>query len=277
MARLNIEDCWWTDPRRSLLIKKIGEDKADIVTIRAWRLAQEFWKHGKGLVPDYMFQTLEHWQDLIDAKLADVRGSFVYVRGSSAYLDWVREAKENASKAGKASADARKKKHGSAQPISKKQEKTLKSSNDSRTESNDLEPSDSLSVSVSLSDLVSEVSTSTAAKKIASVPDLKFDAKSFDEVLNIIPETKKTLWLDLYSDEEFIIREIKKAFGWYCDNPQKKPKSTKGWLRALSSWLDRSWTYRSKNIPGKSNQIFKNEANHIWANTPTEPDGEVSA
>lgn len=183
MARLNIEDCWWTDPRRSLLIKKLGEERADIVAIRAWRLAQEFWKSNKGLVPDYLFQTLECWQDLIDAKLADVRGAFVYVRGSSAYLDWLREQKETASKAGKASAEARKKKTGTAQPNGRNAKKQStehsEKSNGNRTESNGIEPSVSGSYSVSgscsvsnLDSLVSEAPSDDSVPKNSASKEL---------------------------------------------------------------------------------------------------------
>ena len=163
MARLNIEDCWWTDPRRSALARKIGsEDKADIAAIRAWKLAQEFWKKGKGLVPIYLFEVLEYYQELLDCHLAEVRGEFVYVRGSSAYLDWVREAREKAQKAGKASAEARKKKHGTSQPLnnegknpkSKEPDRTTteQEPNKNRTKSNLTEPSVSGSVSISISD-----------------------------------------------------------------------------------------------------------------------------
>lgn len=276
MARLNIEDCWWTDPRRSALVRKLGEDMADITAIRAWRIAQEFWKHNKGLVPREIFETIPHFEELINAKLAYVQGEFIYVKGSSAYLDWVREKREQASLAGKKSAAARKQKFGSAQPMpTNHADDVVDQSNDSRTELNTPEPSDSLSDSGSnsVSDFV--ISTSTAAK-VASVPDAKFDAKSVDQIFSIIPKEKKDLWIDLYADEDFIIREIKKAFSWYSDNPQKKPKSTRGWLRALSSWLDRGWGFQAKQIKGhapKSTQLVKNEANWEWANTTSETKG----
>lgn len=152
MARINIEDCWWTDPRRSLLIKNIGsEELADGSIIKAWRVAQEFWKSNKGLIPLELFETLPNYKNIIDSKLADVRNAFVYVRGSSAYLDWVREKREQASVAGKKSAESRKLKSGSAQPSSKKTKKSAnnldKSPNEARTEFNDAEPSDSGSYS----------------------------------------------------------------------------------------------------------------------------------
>lgn len=102
MARINIEDCWWTDPRRSAL-QRLGMD-ADGLAVRAWRLAQDFWKNGRALVPKALFDTLDGAGSLLDVGLAEVRESLVYVRGSSAYLDWIHERRLQAKEAGKKSA-----------------------------------------------------------------------------------------------------------------------------------------------------------------------------
>lgn len=134
------------------LIEKIGATAADGLAINAWRIAQEFWAKGKHLVPSEIFFKLKHAQEIIDAGLADVRESFVYVRGSSEYLTWLEEKREQARIAGKKSAEARRKKSGSAQP---KRPKTPKSPertpNEPRTEVNDAEPSGSGSFSGSRS------------------------------------------------------------------------------------------------------------------------------
>jgi hypothetical protein len=121
MARINIEECWWSDVRRSALIRLLGsDDLADAAAIRMWRLAQEFWGRGRALVPLHIWETLEPAPNLLRAGLAEIREGGVYVRGSSQYLDWVIEQKEKARIGGKNSADARRKKYGSAQPKAKK-------------------------------------------------------------------------------------------------------------------------------------------------------------
>jgi hypothetical protein len=105
MARLTIEDRWWTDPRRERLSEIVGGiDHADVVAVKAWRLAQEFWKQAFGLVPKALFFRLKHPEALIDAGLADVQGEAVYVRGSRDYLTWAAEMREAASIGGKKSA-----------------------------------------------------------------------------------------------------------------------------------------------------------------------------
>ena len=97
MARLTIEECWWTDPRREKLGRLIGNlDVADITAVKAWRAAQTYWGKQQGWVPDYVFNALEHSPALIEAGLAVVGEGFVYVRGSKEHLNWVYEHRESA-------------------------------------------------------------------------------------------------------------------------------------------------------------------------------------
>jgi hypothetical protein len=106
MARINIEEQWWTDPRRSRLIQLVGdEDAADGAATRMWRLAQTFWKEGRRLVPKPLFDSLKSAPKLIEAGLASLESEdTVYVRGSSQYLDWVHEQRMAAVEGGKTSA-----------------------------------------------------------------------------------------------------------------------------------------------------------------------------
>lgn len=120
MARLTIEECWWTDPRRELLIERIGgTDQADIAALRAWRLSQEFWKRGRGLVPRLLFDALKHAQDLVEIGLAEIRGETVYVRGSADYHDWAADMHKGAALGGKKSAKRPRDARGRLQKSSK--------------------------------------------------------------------------------------------------------------------------------------------------------------
>lgn len=108
MARINIEECWWSDPRRSKLARMLGDDElADARALRMWRLAQRFWESERRLVPLEIFETLSSWEELIQCRLAEVRNDQVYVRGSSQYLDWSYIEKEKRVKGGKNSANGR--------------------------------------------------------------------------------------------------------------------------------------------------------------------------
>lgn len=157
MARINIEECWWSDPRRTTLLLQIGFE-ADAAAVNMWRTAQEFWGKRKAFIPKEVFDKLKHASALLDAGLADVRESFVYVRGSSEYLSWLEEKREQAREAGKKSAEIRREKSGTAQPKGGKgRKKTERQPNDNRTEVNGSEPSGSGSYSGSISDLGSGV------------------------------------------------------------------------------------------------------------------------
>lgn len=147
MARINIEECWWSDPRRTALLLEIGFE-ADSAAVNMWRAAQEFWGKSRGLIPKSVFDKLKHCEKLVEVGLADVRESFVYVRGCSEYLEWHAEKREQAAAAGRKSAEVRRKKSGSAQPKGGKgHEKSERERNDIRTDANGTEPSDSGSLS----------------------------------------------------------------------------------------------------------------------------------
>lgn len=105
MARINIEDCWWSDPRRGKLAVIVGSQvSADGMAMNAWRMAQEFWKKERQLVPRSLFEMLDGAADLLRVGLADSREEMVYIRGSSAYLDWLNQSKEAGREGGLVSA-----------------------------------------------------------------------------------------------------------------------------------------------------------------------------
>lgn len=120
MARINIEDCWWTDPRRELLGQLLGDPlMADAVVIRAWRIAQEFWGKGRQLIPLKVWGTIQAGAKLIQANLAEEREGGVYVCGSSEYLEWVNEQREKARIGGKKSAQRPRNAKGQLTKVSK--------------------------------------------------------------------------------------------------------------------------------------------------------------
>lgn len=106
MARLTIENCWWTDPRRERLAELVGGMLlADAWAIRVWRLAQEHWGRGRKPIPKEIFDALEAAPKLIQAGLAVEDEGGVYVRGSSQYTDWLNDKRKSAAAGGKKSAE----------------------------------------------------------------------------------------------------------------------------------------------------------------------------
>ena len=106
MARINIEDCWWSDPRRERLAELVGGLViADGIVIRAWRVAQEFWAKDRLLIPKHIFATIQANASLIQANLAEEREDGIYVRGSSQYLEWCNERRRAARYGGRKSSE----------------------------------------------------------------------------------------------------------------------------------------------------------------------------
>lgn len=56
---------------------------------------------------------------------------------------------------------------------------------------------------------------------------------------------------EIFPDDVYREREIKKAFLYYADNDQKRPTTVGGWKRKLSWWFDRSWDRHQAAIPSK--------------------------
>lgn len=151
MARINIEECWWSDPRRTKLLLKIGF-QADAAAVNMWRVAQGFWADGRMLVPKHIFETIEFAEDLLGACLAELRGEFVYVRGSSAWLDWTAEKRAAAKAGGKKSSQRPRNAKGQLQKSSKQSpsktqaESKLIQASDSDSDSGSGSSSDSIAI-----------------------------------------------------------------------------------------------------------------------------------
>ncbi len=169
MARLTIEDCWWSDPRREALGELVGGDEvADVIALKAWRLAQQFWKQGRKPIPKHLFDLLRSASELLRVGLATLQDGGVYVAGSFDYLDWLNQKKAAGQVGGVKSAQARRKKHGTAQP--KPRSTPEAESKQSRSKPKHAEPSSSSSSSssFSFSDSDSDSENIATASAIAS-------------------------------------------------------------------------------------------------------------
>jgi hypothetical protein len=97
VARINVEDSLYTDPRFRALTRKVGcEDKALGMCIRLWRLAQSHWAKG-GMIPPEDFE-LEDLDIMLTVRLAEKRQGYIYARGSEEHFDWYRQRVEASKK-----------------------------------------------------------------------------------------------------------------------------------------------------------------------------------
>lgn len=123
MARLNVEDDWFTDDdgRRAALQKAVierprdPEAEADGLALRGWKLGQRYWKDGGKLIPKAVFER-RGLAALLTADLAVEQDDGIYVRGTSEKADWIRRKVEAGRAGGQQSAESRKAESGSAVP-----------------------------------------------------------------------------------------------------------------------------------------------------------------
>lgn len=110
-----------------------------------------------------------------------------------------------------------------------------------------------------------EPNTSSTVAKIAPVAAANklVEFSNEKELLEKINPEQIQRWSHLY-DAVFLNRELIKAWGYYQNNPLKRPKTARGWIRALSAWFDRGWPRYVAQI--KSQAPAENASNpEFWA------------
>ncbi len=117
MPRINIEDSIFADERFWLLQEKLGTEMAIGKLICFWRIAQKY-IDSEG-VPLEVFNRHE-WKMIIDVGLAEVRGDFIYAKGSEKEFSWMKGRREAGRLGGLASGISRNE---------KKDEKIIKDKN----------------------------------------------------------------------------------------------------------------------------------------------------
>lgn len=114
MARINIDDKLWSDARFDALKNILGNELLAIgMVVKSFRIAQDFWKTESKLIPKEIWN-LYDFSAMEKVGLAEKLDNGVYIKGSNEQFDWLKKKQY----AGKISAQARRKKFGSAQPTS---------------------------------------------------------------------------------------------------------------------------------------------------------------
>jgi hypothetical protein len=142
VARINIEDDIWTDPRFMKLTLAVGDHlKATGLIVMAWRAAQKFWLNGKRPIPREVFER-DLDEALISVDLAERNeAGDVYIKGSEEQFAWLIQRQKAGKDGGKKSGKAR----------LEKKEKSPKRTEAGSSETKRAEPSSSFSISSSIS------------------------------------------------------------------------------------------------------------------------------
>lgn len=115
MARINVEERYWTDPRRKHLLRLLkDEDLMDGCMMAAWKVAQTYWSVGKKPVPLNVFDHLRFSKEIMESGLArestEILNPGMYVLGSRECFEWLADRKEAASRGGRKSGQTRRSK-----------------------------------------------------------------------------------------------------------------------------------------------------------------------
>lgn len=103
MARVNVEERFWTDPRlEKLSIKLHSRYKAIGQCVELWHIGQEFYSNkNKFTMRAFKYHGLSKY--LIECGFAVLENDEIKIRGADDQFKWILCAKEGASKGGKAS------------------------------------------------------------------------------------------------------------------------------------------------------------------------------
>lgn len=101
MPRLNIEDRWFDDERRTKLALKVGSmEMADGIALNFWRKAQTWYRVGL-LIPTDKFFHSDNAQVFIDVGLAEKQADGIYIMGRNEFFRWLGDRSSAGIKGGK--------------------------------------------------------------------------------------------------------------------------------------------------------------------------------
>jgi hypothetical protein len=109
MPRINVEEDWYSNPRREALIKKVGNSLlADGVALSMWKLSQGYYQKGHLFIPPEIFEMIPYWKEFEECLLAKREKEGIYICGTKDNFLWMTRRKEAGRIGGVASAAKRK-------------------------------------------------------------------------------------------------------------------------------------------------------------------------
>lgn len=241
MARINIEDKLFLDPRFEILKKLLGSEALAIGTVvQFWRCMQNLFKEDRQLSEEIFTNLFP--VELIKSGLAmRVDNGFIRAAGDEEHFSWLKERVEAGKVGGRHSGITRRSKNNNLTEANAKQNEA----NVKQTQAN----AKPLTLTPPLTLTLKKEELNTVCSEANFVRSkLAMELVTIDEEANSLARMVKSqvqeAWLKLYPDSDWIKRELIKAKSWIAMNPQKAPKSRYG--QFLSSWLERGWERQRK-------------------------------
>lgn len=101
MARINIEQDFFTSMRFQKLAEKVGRREAIGCVVELWHLAQLYWKRDKRLIPADIYELSDFPKEIEEVGLAIRKDDGVYARGSERHFAWLVQRVEAGRNGGK--------------------------------------------------------------------------------------------------------------------------------------------------------------------------------
>jgi hypothetical protein len=151
MARININDKLWADPRFKALCRFVGSEETALGRmVLVFRMAQEYYSDSESLIPIEIWD-IQGFEYVEKVGFAERHSDGIYVKGSSENFEWLLKRKAAAKSGGLKSAQSRRDKYGSAQPNKQTTLEALPEANPKQTFENAEATPNPLSLSLSLS------------------------------------------------------------------------------------------------------------------------------
>jgi hypothetical protein len=252
MASVRIEDSALTDPRFVILGKRLCTSHYDAIgrMIYVWSYCTDKQLHV--LTPE-LIDTLSGYEGfhvhLIEIGLAEELSSTeIRICGTKGRIEWIAKLRKNGRKGGRPK---------------KTKTKPDGLANDNQTLTKTEPPSNPLTPSLTLTTTPVIKNKETTLSAVVKPPHARKRNELVEfhshEELKAALASKHDEWSKLYPDEQYRDRELIKAFGYYQDNPRKRPTTLSGWKRTFGSWLERGWARHVAQIPGHTRLLTQEE------------------
>ena len=251
MARINIEEKWWGDPRRQLICDAAGDSyRVDGVFLRIIKTAQEYIKEGKP-IPHKLFSQFPFSSLFIDHGMCESTENGVWLDGAQKHLGWLGRRVLAGAQGGKVTSP---KKRDAAKAREQKKREIIeetdhKQNHKSTSKTTKAQASFSSSFSISSSD---SVSSSSSVEKERIAPSNKLlEAQGYPKeylpVHSILQERGVDLkiariWLNTYPDPPWVVQQVLNAVAWETANPKSR-KILFG--KFVTNWMTRNWDKRT--------------------------------
>lgn len=234
--RMNIDEKWKTDPRRTLLVNRLRTKTDRPDRIADGMLVEITWvlfsHKGEG-VPLKEFKFIEYHEDWLDCGLGEIDGNWVRIAGSDRYEDFFEKQAENGSKGGRPAKNPKK---------PKKPKKTQ--NNPTEPNPNPENPSFSSSGSFSGS-LSAEERAGAPAAALSAAPVGEFEIagdfrgnSKLEHVLAFVPLAVQQDWTERWETRS-VKETLLNGVGHYLTETGKPIHEIDDWGKLLVAWVKR--------------------------------------